>query len=98
LTTAIVCNGNKFKLTQQSQSIRTLLRSSLHYIHGSIALKNPFPENAERDVMIKRLMRAAAKDLITDLGGEFYDILNRLQEDATYVTVLATSVFARLCT
>jgi hypothetical protein len=61
-------------------------------LHASLAMDNPFPDNAECSILIKKLMRSAAKELIEELGRIFRQIYNRLRNDSQYASILAAAV------
>jgi hypothetical protein len=61
-------------------------------LHASLAMDNPFPDNAECSILIKKLMRSAAKELIEELGCIFQQIYNRLWNDSQYASILAAVV------
>jgi hypothetical protein len=91
-----VLDGNKLKITMQSPTIRTVISQTICGMQASLALDNPFPDNADRDVTIKKVMLAVAKELGEELGGDFKAIRSRLKEDASYRVALAVPVRGRL--
>ena len=88
----LVLEGPKFKLLKQSPAIRTLLKATFSYVECQLLLENPFPDNLQRDVMIKKAMRKAAKGLLDEFGGEYVAIRARLKEDPFFATTLTAPV------
>src|ERR1700731_3956110 len=91
-STRLILDGNKLKITKQSQSVRVVISQTIFGMQAALALDNPFPENIERDIMIKKVMRTVVKGLIEELGDEFVEIFTRLREDVNYAAALAVPV------
>ena len=91
-STRLILDGNKLNITKQSQSVRVVISQTIFGMQAALALDNPFPDNIECDIMIKKVMRTVVKGLIEELGDEFNEIFTRLREDVNYAATLSAPV------